>query len=169
MRSSTRSTPSATPSGTTSRSSRSGSIKAALAGLAMLAAFAAAAREQAPGLLFLPGTPVSHAVGEFAPLVNPVFSDLPAASSLAYRRTIYNDGGGAGHHAALNALGFTLAWSRVDTLYSPETESFDDTGSRFYSAGRGFFSATPSASARCTPRAAAAFTMTTDPGRWACC
>jgi protease-4 len=82
---------------------------------------------------------VSHAAGDFAPLANPVFSDLPAASSLAYLRTIYNGEGGAGHHAALTALGFTLSWSRLDTLYAPESDSYYDPGARFYSAGRGFF------------------------------
>jgi len=139
MRSSTPSTSSANRFGTISRSSRSGSVRAALVILALAFPATLRAALPAPGLELLPRTPASHAIGEFAPLANPVFSDLPAASSLAYLYTFHHEEGTAAHHAALNTLGFTFAWSRLDARHDPDTDTYPDERARLYTVGRGFF------------------------------
>jgi hypothetical protein len=54
---------------------------------------------------FPPQSP-SHPAGAFAPLVNPVFSDVSDASSLSYYQSRLYAESGANHLLALNAFGF---------------------------------------------------------------
>ncbi len=117
---------------------RSSSIKLA----ALLAALFISSPLSAAGpgdLLYqFPTAPASHCRDDFGAFANPVFPDLPGASGLAYRQVRFNSGGAAGHHVALNALGFGFGYSRLIS-FQDDAGTITDIDTDFYTIGKGIF------------------------------
>ncbi len=98
-----------------------------------------AARQSGPIDAALPASSPSHPAGAFAPLVNPVFSDVSDASSLSYYQSRLYAESGANHLLALNAFGFSFSCAWLERAYSEERDEAIKLDTTLYSIGKGFF------------------------------
>jgi len=80
----------------------------------------------------------SHSEEAFAPLVNPVFSDVPGSSVFSY--SFYNSDkkSEANHFVQTGGLGFSFIYSWYDYVYD-NTGSFLNANASLFSINKGFF------------------------------
>gem|GEM_PF-50727 len=96
-----------------------------------------AAAVQNPFDLPLLRSPASHGTDSFAPLVNPVFSDVPAPC-LAYQYISY-DQGDDNHLALITAAGFLFSYARLNTLMHDDGEMVSAARTNLFTVGKGFW------------------------------
>ena len=64
-----------------------------------------------PFTLPVPLSSASYTDGEYAPLINPVFSDTSDSTALSYRYMRLNDTDRGNHLVLLNTLGFSFSYA----------------------------------------------------------
>ncbi len=92
-----------------------------------------------PFTLPVPLSSASYTDGEYAPLINPVFSDTSDSTALSYRYMRLNDTDRGNHLVLLNTLGFSFSYAWLENLYSAEKEAADPARTKYFNISRGFF------------------------------
>ncbi|MDY6933353.1 MAG: signal peptide peptidase SppA [Spirochaetota bacterium] len=92
-----------------------------------------------PIKLPLPDRSISHTHDSFAPLINPTFSDISSATSLAYRLFNYNDKRVSNHLFILNIAGFSFSYIWLNDLYDERFKSIESIKTKFFKISKGFF------------------------------
>ncbi len=86
----------------------------------------------------LPPFPVSNADSSFAPLVNPVFSDISPGASISYMAQDFDNEKDLNHFFLLNFAGFLLSYSWIDNLYGYNDTTIN-SNTRLFTIGKGIF------------------------------
>ncbi|MBN2400958.1 MAG: signal peptide peptidase SppA [Spirochaetes bacterium] len=86
----------------------------------------------------IPLFPASYTESSFAPLINPVFSDISPSSSISYMMQNFEDRKDFNHYFLLNYAGFIFSYSWIDHLYN-YNDSLECSNSKLFTVGKGFF------------------------------
>jgi protease IV len=86
----------------------------------------------------LPPFPVSYSESSFAPLINPVFSDINSGPSVSYMAQNFEDKNDLNHYFLMNYAGFLFSYSWIDNLCASNDSSIN-SNARLFTLGKGIF------------------------------
>ena len=87
----------------------------------------------------LPSSSISHSDSSFAPLLNPVFSDISSNPSFSYMMQNIENNDSNNHNFLFNLAGFIFSYSWIDNIYNYNNSSVEPANSKLFSVGKGFF------------------------------
>jgi protease IV len=95
-------------------------------------------KEKNPFNSALPSFPVSYTDSSFAPLINPVFSDISSGASISYMTQNFEDKKDLNHFFLVNYAGFLFSYSWIDHLYN-FNDTLANSNTKLFTIGKGLF------------------------------
>jgi protease IV len=93
-------------------------------------------KEKNPFNSALPSFPVSYSDSSFAPLINPVFSDISSSASISYITQSFEDEKDFNHFFLLNYAGFLFSYSWIDNLHN-YNDPLINSNTKLFTIGKG--------------------------------
>ncbi|MBN2039692.1 MAG: signal peptide peptidase SppA [Spirochaetes bacterium] len=91
-----------------------------------------------PYFSVMPSLSASHTNSVFAPLINPVFSDIAPSPSVSYIMQQFECTDSGNHFLLANIAGFIFSYSWLNSLYNCRSNAVESADTSLFTLGKGF-------------------------------